>query len=724
MCKKQTYGGLDNFRMLAALLVIAIHTSPLTSINGGLDFFLTRILARIAVPFFYMVTGQFVLGGLFHGSEGAEEKIIRSLKKLGLLYLGVILLYLPLGIYAGHYQGLSISGALKMLVFDGTFYHLWYFPACILGIVIVWLGSKVLSLPAMLGVAAVLYLFGLLGDSYFGLTEQIPVLSAIYEKGFQISSYTRNGIFFAPLFLLLGAAVTKQKRKMTMSANLLMLAGSFAAMTAEGFILHHLNWQRHDSMYICLVPVMISLYVLLSNVDASEKKPYRVIAEWVYILHPAMIVVIRAMAGALHLTKWCVENSVLHYLFVSAASFGAGYIIWLLQSCFQGQSPSGYAFRENVKGNHYPEGRAWIELDKQALKKNVEFLQSKLPSDCRLMPAIKANAYGHGATLVARELAKLGVDAFCVAGVMEGVALRRAGITGEILVLGYTDPEQFPLLKRHHLMQTVVDYEYARALNAYGRKLHVHIGVDTGMHRLGERSENIEDLCAIFGMENLVIDGMFTHLSADDTMGQKEQDFTNAQVEAFYQVVDEIKARGYCCPKLHLQSSYGVLNYPELSEDYARVGIALYGVLSTSEDTLKWRKELSPVLSLKARVVTVRDLYAGESAGYSMQYTAGENMRIATLAIGYADGLPRALSKEQGYVLIHGKRAPIIGLICMDQAIVDVTGIPDVAEGDVAVIIGAEGDEEILASDLANACGTITNEILSRLGQRLERVVV
>ena len=252
----------------------------------------------------------------------------------------------------------------------------------------------------------------------------------------------------------------------------------------------------------------------------------------------------------------------------------------------------------------------------------------------------------------------------------------------------------------------------------------MHIGVDTGMHRLGERSENLDGLCAIFEMENLVIDGMFTHLSADDTMGQSEQDFTNAQVEAFYHVVEEVKSRGYQCPRLHLQSSYGVLNYPELSEDYARVGIALYGVLSTAEDTLKWREQLTPVLSLKTRVVTVRDLYAGESAGYSMQYVAKENMRIATLAIGYADGLPRALSKGHGYVLIHGKKASIIGLICMDQAIVDVSGIADVKEGDVAVIIGAEGNEEILASDLADACGTITNEILSRLGQRLERVVV
>lgn len=368
--------------------------------------------------------------------------------------------------------------------------------------------------------------------------------------------------------------------------------------------------------------------------------------------------------------------------------------------------------------------RAWIEIDKDALRKNVEFLQERLPKDCKLMPAVKANAYGHGAVLVARELCRLGVEAFCVAGVSEAVDLRRAGITGEILVLGYTAPEQFPLLRRHHLTQTVVDYAYAKVLNAYGHQIHVHIGVDTGMHRLGERSENIEDFCAIFEMEHLVIDGMFTHLSADDTMGEAEQAFTKKQVEAFYQVVDALKVRGYRCPKLHLQSSYGVLNYPDLSEDYARVGIALYGVLSTGEDTRKWRDCFNPVLSLRTRVAAVHQLYPGESAGYGLKFVADRDMKIATLAIGYADGLPRDLSTKGGSVLIRGHRAPIIGLICMDQALIDVTEIEGVMEGDIATVIGTDGKEEILASDLADQCGTITNEILSRLGARLERMVI
>ncbi len=251
MGKKQAYGGLDYFRIVAALMVIAIHTSPLTSVNGEMDFFATRILARIAVPFFFMVSGQFVLGELFEGSSGDTGRVRRSLKKLVFLYLGVILLYLPLGVYAGHYSNLSVSGVLKMLFFDGTFYHLWYFPACILGMGIVCLGSRVLPLPVMVGISAVLYLVGLLGDSYFGLTEQIPVLASIYEKGFEISSYTRNGIFFAPLFLLLAAAVHRRKEQGMAGktrAYLLLSLGSFAAMTAEALLLHHFGWQRNEGM--------------------------------------------------------------------------------------------------------------------------------------------------------------------------------------------------------------------------------------------------------------------------------------------------------------------------------------------------------------------------------------------------------------------------------------------------------------------------------------------
>ncbi len=365
--------------------------------------------------------------------------------------------------------------------------------------------------------------------------------------------------------------------------------------------------------------------------------------------------------------------------------------------------------------------RAWIELSRTALKQNVRFLQAKLPDGATLMPAVKADAYGHGAVPISRELNRLGIKHFCVACVKEGITLRHAGIKGEILVLGYTHPDAFPLLAKYKLTQTVVDYDYAQKLADYGKRLHVHIGIDTGMHRLGTRSENINDIINIFDMQNLQIDGIFTHLSVSDSLLPKAKVFTKTQAECFYEVIDKIKNDGYKVPKVHLQASYGLLNYPELGGDYARVGIAIYGVLSTKEDTEKYADALVPVLSLKARVASVRTLQKNESAGYGMAFTATHDTKIAALTIGYADGLPRGLSNSVGSVLINGYEAKIVGRICMDQTLVDVTHIPYIESGDIATIIGTSGNLTISAADIANKTDSITNEFLSRLGKRLER---
>lgn len=366
--------------------------------------------------------------------------------------------------------------------------------------------------------------------------------------------------------------------------------------------------------------------------------------------------------------------------------------------------------------------RAWIELNMSNLRYNCESLRTLLPKTCRLMPAVKADAYGHGAVPVAKELNTIGVRDFCVATVHEGVTLRKNSITGKILILGYTHPEEFYLLKKYRLTQTVLDKEYAEMLNSFGHKIHVHIGIDTGMHRLGERCENIENIIEIFRYQYLAVDGMYTHLCAADSLDQPYEEYTQMQISAFNEVVNRIKDEGYKCPKLHIQSSYGVINYPGLKCDYARVGIALYGLLSTKEDSENCRADLKPVLSIKARVGAVKNLAAGESAGYGLQFTADRDMKIAIISIGYADGIPRALSCGRGHVLINGIKAPVIGRICMDQMSVDVTDIPNVERNNVAVIIGKSQGAEISAAELANEADTITNEILSRLGGRLNRI--
>lgn len=370
----------------------------------------------------------------------------------------------------------------------------------------------------------------------------------------------------------------------------------------------------------------------------------------------------------------------------------------------------------------YEKGRAWIELSRNRLAHNVEEIQKILPARCRLMPALKANAYGHGAVQVGLLLQNLGIRDCCVASAEEGIQLRRAGFSGQILVLGYTHPELFPELCRNRLTQTVVDFPYACRLSRYGKPVKVHVGIDTGMRRLGERSEDIENILKIWSLDHLEITGVFSHLCAADGRTEAEKEFTCRQIQRFCGVIQTLRSNGIHHFETHLQGSYGLLNYPDLQFDYARVGIALYGTFSSPEDRTAVQPDLRPVLSLKSRLECVKHLHPGEPAGYGLAYTAPEEMRIAAVSIGYGDGIPRSLSGK-GAVLVRGVRAPVVGRVCMDQLLIDVSCAPGAAAGDEAVLIGSSGSEEITAAEMAADAGTISNEILSRLGSRPERVL-
>lgn len=371
----------------------------------------------------------------------------------------------------------------------------------------------------------------------------------------------------------------------------------------------------------------------------------------------------------------------------------------------------------------YQKGRAWIELDIDNLAYNIRQFRKILSPKCAIMPAVKANAYGHGAVLIAKALQDLEIKDFCVASVNEAVELRKAGILGQILILGYTSPNQFSDLVKYNLTQTVVDYPYAKLLNDFGQVIFVHIGIDTGMHRLGERSENIKEICKIWEFDNLKITGVYSHLCMSDGASDAERDITLKQIEEFNMVINFLHRKGIHHFKAHIQGSYGVLNYPALKFDYARLGIALYGVLSSPKDRIISKTKLKPVLSLKARIACVKQLHKGEALGYGLTYKAGKEMQIATIAVGYADGIPRELSNK-GFVLINGQKAAIVGRVCMDQLMVDVTDIKGVSCGDEAIFIGKSGNSEIMAADLADSINTISNEILSQLGSRLGRVSI
>lgn len=362
-------------------------------------------------------------------------------------------------------------------------------------------------------------------------------------------------------------------------------------------------------------------------------------------------------------------------------------------------------------------GRAWIEINLDNLRHNAEVLQELMPRGCRLMAVVKANAYGHGAVLVSSWLQRWGVTAFGVATVDEGIELRRHGIKGEILVFGYTDPARVKEIKKYGLTQTVVDASYAEELDRRGIPVDVHIKIDTGMHRLGYPSDDFESIAGAFNMRCLRIRGMYTHLCCADNENPGDREFTENQIEKFYSVVDYLKTKNIKIPKLHIQSSYGLLNYPKLKCDYARIGIALYGGIKTGSTYLK--PDLKPVMFLKARVVHIQTVKTGESVGYGRTFTAKRDSLIAVVSVGYDDGYPRTV--RSGCALVNGVYAPLAGRVCMDQLAVDITGIPGVKTGDTVTLIG---DGRISAPDVAEHYGSISNELFCRMGERVPVIAV
>ena len=367
--------------------------------------------------------------------------------------------------------------------------------------------------------------------------------------------------------------------------------------------------------------------------------------------------------------------------------------------------------------------RAWIEVNAKNLRHNAEVLQKAMPQGCRLMAVVKCEAYGHGLRPVAKELDQIGVEAFAVATIEEGIKLRKCGIRGEILILGYTDVRRAPELKQYDLIQTLIDFPYAKELNQQGIPIKTHIKIDTGMHRLGIPCDALSDVEQVFAMKHMKVCGLFTHLCCSDSREASDVAFTKGQIDSFYSLIDRLKEKGIGIPKLHIQSSYGFLNYPELNCDYVRMGIALFGVLSSAKQDTVLSLDLRPVLSLKSKVVLIRFVSKGSSVGYGRSFAAERDSRIAILPIGYGDGFPRGLSGTGIEVQIGSHRVPVVGRICMDQLAVDITDADDIVCGDIATLIGGHNATELSAPSVAERFGSISNELLCRMGARLPVVV-
>lgn len=316
MAEKQ-YKGIDLFRMAAALMVIGIHTAPFSVWSDGLDFMITYCCFRVAVPFFFMVTGFFVIGPYVESNFQKTALIQKFYRKTILLYSGAVLLYLPVNIYSGNLPE-NLGNFFKMLLFDGTFYHLWYFPAAMIGTGILIILSKQ-SLKLAGWFAAISYVIGVFGDSWYGVSEKIPVLDFLYSRIFAFSSYTRNGIFFAPLFLFLG--LFARKRQIPQKICKVCLLISMLLMLLEGFLTYCLNLQRHNSMYLCLPFVMFFLFQLLLEVKGTVARWIRGCSAWIYVIHPGVLIVVRGFAQVIGLKKWLIENTFLEFLSVCMVSF-------------------------------------------------------------------------------------------------------------------------------------------------------------------------------------------------------------------------------------------------------------------------------------------------------------------------------------------------------------------------------------------------------------------
>lgn len=326
----EKYAGIDRFRMAAAFMIVAIHTGPLMIVSEKADFVVTYCLFRVGVPFFFMVTGFFVLSACREGVCGyACGKLWRYLGKIAGIYLTATVLYLPLNLYAG--KRIESAGELfRVLLFDGTFYHLWYLPAVIIGCLAVWLLFRTAGFYGSGVIALFLYVIGTLGDSYYGLISRWGAGKIFYDGIFACSGYTRNGIFYAPVFLWMGAALRRREAENGGSGYIVPgtgLALSAALLVLEGLCTYTSGWQRHNSMYFMLLPTMYFLFRLLLMAGGKTGGGFRDLSLWIYLIHPGCIVLVRGAARAAGLTGLLVDNSLLHYLAVCLVSAGGAYAV-------------------------------------------------------------------------------------------------------------------------------------------------------------------------------------------------------------------------------------------------------------------------------------------------------------------------------------------------------------------------------------------------------------
>ena len=368
--------------------------------------------------------------------------------------------------------------------------------------------------------------------------------------------------------------------------------------------------------------------------------------------------------------------------------------------------------------------RVCANIDLDAILFNMESMRKKIDSAAKIMAVVKADGYGHGAIPIAREIEHLDyLYGYAVATVEEGLILRKSGIKKPILILGYIFPEQYEDVIAAEIDPSVFTFEMAQKLSdaakKVGKKCKIHFAVDTGMSRIGYQvtEQSADEMAQIAKLPHMIVEGIFTHFAKAD---ESDKTFTYEQMEKFRKMTEMMEKRNVSIPLKHCSNSAGIAEIRKANMDMVRAGITLYG-LWPSDEVDKNSLALRPVMELKTHVAYVKKLEAGRAVSYGGTFTTERESMIATIPVGYADGYCRGLSNK-GSVLIHGKRAPICGRVCMDQFMVDVTDIADVKIGDEVTLLGKDGSGEITLEELGALSGRFNYEFACVLGKRVPRV--
>jgi len=370
--------------------------------------------------------------------------------------------------------------------------------------------------------------------------------------------------------------------------------------------------------------------------------------------------------------------------------------------------------------------RTWAKIDLDAVSHNAGQIRRLLSPGCKIMAMVKADAYGHGAPEIARALAACGVEYFGVSSIDEALQLRRAGIKTPLLIAGYTPEKGMPLLFEHGVTQTVYSLEYAKALSAAavraGATVRVHLKADTGMTRLGFLCQSPElvaraadEMERAASLPGLYCEGIFTHFAAAD---DRDSDYTRLQFHNFCAVTDKLERRGVRFELRHCCNSAAIINFPDMHLDMVRPGLIVYGMYPSPDQ--RESVDLIPAMSLHTVAAMVKEVGPGVTLSYGRIYKTGRETVVATLPVGYADGYLRRLSSRAS-VLVNGRRAPVIGRVCMDQCMVDVTGIP-VREGQTVTLFGRDGADTLSVEELAEAMDTVNYEVVCLVGKRVPRL--